>query len=773
MDNSISSDSDYDTEDEAFPQVIPANLYPLPGQNVNQGEPVCFDVNLETDLTSSLPLCLLLNARSVFNKRDNLREMLHQIGPDICLISETFERARMRLDTILNSSLYKSISYFRKNRAPGGGCAILFNENRFSVQDLEIPAPIEVENVWAMITPKQAGLSFGPYLNVKRIAIGSYYISPKSRHKKETIDHIIDTIHTLRANYDNEVNFLIAGDFNRVDITDVLDSYGALHQIISVPTRKSATLEIILTDLHTLFHPPTTLPPLQVDADKPGQDSDHNTVVFAPKNNNQYKSQVKKKTIKTRPLPESKIFSFENDLIRYPWDEVLSGQSVDEQVETFHSFLRSNLEKHFPEKITKISNLDKNWMSPELKQLHRAMQREFYKNRKSRKHRKLKKKFKKLKKKSIKSFYSDFVSNLKLTDPGKWYAMAKKIGAINDVNGGDIKVESLSHLTNKECADKIAQHFAAVSNEYLPIDNTQLPCYLPAPPPPQVKEIDVYQRIIRIKKTKSTLPIDIPDPLRKECAADLAGPLATIINNSLTQSVYPALWKHEWITPAPKVSNPQVISDLRKISGTSDYSKLYEGYLKEWIMEDISGNIDIGQYGGQPGIGTEHMIVCYIDRILHLLDTHPDKSAVIATSLDWASAFDRQDPTLAIVKFIKLGVRPSLIPLLASYLTDRKMKVKFNNEMSDFLTLIGGGPQGTLLGGIEYLVQSNDNADCVAPEDRFKFIDDLSVLQLVCMAGLLVDYNFYDHVASDIGIDQQYLPGNTYTAQHNLDSVAN
>ena len=88
--------------------------------------------------------------------------------------------------------------------------------------------------------------------------------------------------------------------------------------------------------------------------------------------------------------------------------------------------------------------------------------------------------------------------------------------------------------------------------------------------------------------------------------------------------------------------------------------------------------------------------------------------------MDWASAFDRQDPTLAIKKFIKLGFRPSLIPLLASYLTDRKMKVKFNNEMSEFLTLIGGGPQGTLIGGIEYLLQSNDNADVVPPEDGYK-----------------------------------------------------
>ena len=160
--------------------------------------------------------------------------------------------------------------------------------------------------------------------------------------------------------------------------------------------------------------------------------------------------------------------------------------------------------------------------------------------------------------------------------------------------------------------------------------------------------MDVYERLLKMKKTKSTLPIDIPEKLRKECAIHLAAPLMTIMNTSLNESVYPSLWKNEWVTPGPKINNPQEISDLRKISCTSDYSKLYEGYLKEWIMEDISENIDIGQYGGQPGMGTEHLIVCYIDRILQLLDTYTDRSIVIAAAIDWANAFDRQDPTKAI-----------------------------------------------------------------------------------------------------------------------------
>ena len=769
-DDSNLSDTEYDTEDEVFPEPVPANLTPLPGQALLPGQPIKLDVKQKDQHSSYLPLCMLLNARSIYNKSDNLTEFLQQIGPDMCIISETFEREKRRLSSVLNPRQFKSISNYRKNRAPGGGCAIVYNENRFSVSDLEIQVPDEIESCWALFTPKCQSSN---QLKVKRIAVGSYYVSPRSRHKQEVIDHIIDTIHILRAKYDNDVSFLVGGDFNRLDISDILDSYGALKQIISVPTRKLATLEIILTDLHTMFHPPTTLPPLQVDTDKVGKDGDHEMVILAPINNLQYKVERRKKTIFTRPLPQSQIINFEKAVMKNDWEEKFKDKTVDEKVVYFHNFLRTNLDKYFPEKMSKMSNLDREWMSPELKQLHRSMQREFFKHRKSQKYKKLKSKFKKLKRKTVKCFFSKFVSDLKSTDPGKWYNKAKQIGAVDKMSKGDIQVQSLSHLNNAQCAQKIAEHFASISHEYSPVDTHQLPCYLPAQLPPAVDEYDVYNRLMKTKKTKSTLPIDIPDKLRQECSPHLAAPLTDIINHSLSQSVYPALWKHEWVTPAPKVTDPVTISDLRKISCTSDYSKLFEGYLKDWIMEDVGQKIDIGQFGGQPGLGTEHMIVCYLDRILHLLDTYPDRSAVIASSLDWSAAFDRQDPTLAIKKFIQLGVRPSLIPLLISYLSDRKMQVKFNGEISDILTLIGGGPQGTLVGGIEYLVQSNDNADIVPPEDRFKYIDDLSVLQLVLLSGLLVEYNFHQHVASDVGIGMKYLPAETYNTQDHLNFISN
>ena len=71
-----------------------------------------------------------------------------------------------------------------------------------------------------------------------------------------------------------------------------------------------------------------------------------------------------------------------------------------------------------------------------------------------------------------------------------------------------------------------------------------------------------------------------------------------------------------------------------------------------------------------------------------------------------------------------------------------------------------------------YLVQSNENANTVNKADRFKYIDDLSILDLVCMAGLLTSYNFRSHVASDIGVDQLYLPSENFATQSHLDDIA-
>ena len=65
---STDNDTQYDTDDEAFAEPIVANLSPVPGQPLIHGQPVILDINSDQASSSSLPLCLLINARSCYNK---------------------------------------------------------------------------------------------------------------------------------------------------------------------------------------------------------------------------------------------------------------------------------------------------------------------------------------------------------------------------------------------------------------------------------------------------------------------------------------------------------------------------------------------------------------------------------------------------------------------------------------------------------------------------------------------------------------------------------
>ena len=71
--------------------------------------------------------------------------MLHQIGPSVLLISEKWERRRIRLNEVLNRSSYKTISSYRETKSPGGGCTIVYNETWFTLTNPEIVVPDDVE----------------------------------------------------------------------------------------------------------------------------------------------------------------------------------------------------------------------------------------------------------------------------------------------------------------------------------------------------------------------------------------------------------------------------------------------------------------------------------------------------------------------------------------------------------------------------------------------------------------------------------------------------
>ena len=88
------------------------------------------------------------------------------------------------------------------------------------------------------------------------------------------------------------------------------------------------------------------------------------------------------------------------------------------------------------------------------------------------------------------------------------------------------------------------------------------------------------------------------------------------------------------------------------------------------------------------------------------------------------------------------------------------MSVKFHGVQSSPRNLNGGGPQGATFGILEYLSQSSDNANCVDPSERFKFIDDLSILEIINLITIgLTSANIKASVPSDIPTHNQFIPG--------------
>ena len=717
-----------------------------------------------------------LNPRSAMNKVEELKAFIEEESIDVGFISESHDRENKRLEDHFNLENYKVISNLHQRSEKGGRPALIVNDKKYNVQDITntlINIPWGVEVTWAILTPKNVTSDS----IVQNIVLGSIYSKPNSKKKTATLDHIAETYNFLNAKYGRGLYWILAGDTNDLKLDPILHLSPSLKSVVTRPTRLNPDkiLDNIITDLSKFYQIPECLPPLDADENSGGKPSDHKIVVMEPISSLNNKSARVTREISVRPMKQSGIDLFRHWLDNQSWDEVLEAETVDKKSEIFQNMLLQKLDEYLPVKKRRVCTVDQPFCTEEMKRLKRLKSREYSKHRRSIKWRDLDLRYKREVTSAKRKYYKNIIKDLKTSNTSQWYSKLKRLCSYDQQKLEPVIVESIKHLSDIDQAEAIADKFARVSQEYEPLktEDIEVPEF-DKESVPRFTPDDVRKRLKKIKTNKSVPPGDIPPLLVKQFASQLSVPLCDIINSSIILGKWSKLYKSEMVTPVPKVHPPSSPEELRNISGLLTFNKISEQMIAELMISDIMQSLDPSQYANQKGVSLQHYLVKMINQILTDTDNNSkgEVNAVLATLVDWKEAFPRQCPKLGIESFIKCGVRGSLIPLLVSYLQDRTMKVKWNGLTSSERKLNGGGPQGATFGIWEYLTQSNDNADCVDENYRYKFVDDLTLLEKINLLVIgLASFNCRSSVPSNIPSHNQLIPAEHLKSQEYLKQI--
>ena len=220
----------------------------------------------------TLPKFLLSNIQSFgssenTDKTTEVEAVLDLNGIDIATLTETWLSENNKDQIKLNN--YVNFHLIRKNTLrSSGGVSILIREN-IPANIIKIKVPDHIEALWVSVRPNWLPRAFS---NI--VVCGVYYPRHRSEYAPDQSDiilHLTETMHHLSSKYANPL-FVIMGDFNDLKTNEIRNAC-SLKQVVKVPTRKNATLDLILTNKsNNLYKEPITLPSIST--------SDHLCVLY-------------------------------------------------------------------------------------------------------------------------------------------------------------------------------------------------------------------------------------------------------------------------------------------------------------------------------------------------------------------------------------------------------------------------------------------------------------------------------------------------------------
>ena len=202
-----------------------------------------------------------------------------------------------------------------------------------------------------------------------------------------------------------------------------------------------------------------------------------------------------------------------------------------------------------------------------------------------------------------------------------------------------------------------------------------------------------------LQSTKETSPGQdkITFSMLKNCHSSLKAYILQLFNNVFNSITFPTSWKTAIVIPIPKANKDTTIPlNYRPISLINCSCKLFEKMINVRLMWYLETNelLNPNQAGFRKNRSTTDPIVqlvCDIENAIARRDH------TIAVFFDLEKAYDMAWRYGIIAKLFEYGLRGNLPKLLQEYLSQRKIKVKINNTLSNSMHVEEGVPQGSVL----------------------------------------------------------------------------
>ena len=642
---------------------------------------------------------------------------------DVAVISETHLNSKIddnRISLKGYNVLRTDRNLLATNKSKGGGVAIYLNaEVTHAVPQIHVPEVLEV--VWCILWPS----------NPNSIIVAGVYLPPDATAatRQLFVDHIVETVDCLRSSRPRSKT-VILGDFNNVLNTRLLEEPLGVVNIVKEPTRGSAVLDKMFTDIE-LTNAPMITSALGT--------ADHKTVIWrAPRklpNHHNVRS--------VRPLRDSNIRQFGSWICAQNWEDILTSENIDDAAVLFENKLWQAYVNSFPETTYRCKRSEPPWMTHHIKTL--VKQRDRAQSR----HQIQRLEILRIEvRRSINTaktrWYKKRMAKIHESDGRSWYRQVMTLTNRQPKPWNLEMTNSKSEITE---ADMINDFFADICTTYEPLDTSQIPAYLPANKIPfELQPWQVAERLAHLREGMAVPPGQLPIRLLKEFSVELATPLAHIYNRSIRDGYVPRVWRKATVTPVPKKTSPESPGDLRPISLTPTFCKVLEQFVIPLVMADIRPALDMYQYGNIKGSSTAH----YLIRLTHSLLKELEQPGRLASMvmIDFKKGFDLVDHTILIRKMVEMGLRAEYTKWVSSFLLSRQQRVRMpNGILSQWKNITCGAPQGTLLGPIAFLIMINDAA--TNTEYRLKYVDDLTIYQ-ACSTDNVEDTSTLQALVNDL-----------------------